>query len=140
MPRLALQESQSPRHARLVSVVLAAALRLSLHDGEGIRLVTHPGHRADDAARPKVDHVQVTELLRERRQRGAAADHGVAAVGRDRRALRASGLSVGPDEGDAGDFRAMESRALPFAPLDVLLLQGAGAGRPGSASALATAN
>ena len=41
---------------------------------------------------------------------------------------------------DLGDFRAMESRALPFAPLDVLLLQGAGAGRQASASALATAN
>ncbi|MEO8370534.1 MAG: hypothetical protein ABI806_15225 [Candidatus Solibacter sp.] len=41
---------------------------------------------------------------------------------------------------DAGDFRAMQSRALPFAPLDVLLLQAAGMGKPTTDSTLAAAN
>src|SRR5947207_767747 len=41
---------------------------------------------------------------------------------------------------DPGDLRAMESRALTFAPLDVLRLQAAGTGKPVPATALAAAN
>jgi hypothetical protein len=40
---------------------------LPFHDSEAIRLMPHPGHSGDDAARTKVDHVEVTEFLRERR-------------------------------------------------------------------------
>src|SRR5262245_2675225 len=82
---------------------MAIPFSLSLNDGEGIGLVAHSCHRGDDAARLKVDHVEVTELLRERRRRGSSTDQRIPTVGRDRGALRPSRLSVGPDEGDACD-------------------------------------
>jgi len=40
---------------------------------------------------------------------------------------------------DPADLRAMELRPLPFAPLDVLLLQAAGTGKPASPGTLAAA-
>src|SRR5687767_13403566 len=76
-PRAALRSSRCVERGNLLP------FSLSLHDSERIRLVTHSRHRGDDAARAKVDHVEVTKLLRERRRRGSAADHRIAAVGRD---------------------------------------------------------
>ena len=54
-------------------------------------------------------------------------------------ASRHSATGVMKAHWDAADFRAMESRPLPFDPLDVLLLQAVGTGKGATADTLAAA-
>ena len=86
---------------------------LPSYEGQVVRIVSYAGHRAHDAARSKIDHIYVTGLLGERLHRCPPADHRVAAIGSDRRALRAGRAVHPPWPAECARLRRRDRRPAP---------------------------